>query len=288
MTRRSRHLPLRSPEPASLPASGRHRFGRFLETAGLKLYAFQAFVGRLFRTRAYDGSLLCPRPPKARRAPIHDARDRVRLSSSAALRLGAHPMRNSERDPDDLRAELQRCVEEASALTDDLGDLPVGTWNRKDADDPLSRTDWMKVAKLAVVRIRELLAIPIDPAEPNYGTTIRGINSAISSALAFINRAEMLRQPPKEDILPKIIALMEAEEKNLACIENEDLLEDLIRLNDKQIDKLLRERRQKLAEPRSLVEQLANLNDEQVDQLLQTRRENIAAKNTISPTQLSR
>jgi hypothetical protein len=125
-----------------------------------------------------------------------------------------------------------------------------------------------------------MLAIPIDPADPNYGATMRGINSAVSSGLTFVSRinAEMLR-PPGEDILPKIIKLIEIETKILS----EGLLEDLIRLNDKQIDQLLQERRGKLAEPKSMVEQLANLNDKQVDHLLQTRRQKLAEKKADLP-----
>jgi hypothetical protein len=194
---------------------------------------------------------------------------------------------------EDLRVELQRRVEETSAFTDDLGDLPLGTWNQRGADvlptdNRKLRAEWMEIVKLSLARVREMLAIPIDPADPNYGATMRGINSAVSSGLTFVSRinAEMLR-PPKEDIMPKIIKQMEIERQNLFETKTQKLLKQLIPLTEEQINRLLQKRLEKLAAPKDVLEQLADLDSSEVDRLLKVRREKLPAKKDNPPNAIA-
>jgi hypothetical protein len=170
---------------------------------------------------------------------------------------------------EDIHAELQR---RAPKFVDDFADLPPGAWGRpEDADEfnkPEMRAAWTAIARRALARIRELLEIPIDPNDPNYGPTLRGINSAISSGLTFIARinAEILR-PKKEDLLPKIIAMIEEEKQK----EEEGLLQALSKLDDDAVDRLVQTRRERL-DALSLLDQLLLVDDNRIEGLLQRLR----------------
>jgi hypothetical protein len=176
---------------------------------------------------------------------------------------------------EDIRIELQRRVEEVPApvFVDDFADLPPGAWGRPDDADefnkPEMRAAWTAIARRALARIRELLEIPIDPNDSNYGNTLRGINSAISSGLTFIAKinAEILR-PKREDVMPKIIAMMEEERQKL----EEGLLQELIKFDDKQIDQLMQAHREKRATP-SVLDRLLEVDDNRIEGLLRRRRE---------------
>jgi hypothetical protein len=177
---------------------------------------------------------------------------------------------------EDIRMELQRRLGEevpTRTFVDDFANLPPGAWGRPENADELNKPEmraaWTTIARLALARIRELLEIPIDPNDPNYGFTLRGINSAISSGLTFIARinAEILR-PKREDVMPKIIAMMEEERQRL----EEDLLQELIKLDDKQIDQLMQLHREKRAAP-SVLDRLLEVDDNRIEGVLQRRRQ---------------
>jgi hypothetical protein len=166
---------------------------------------------------------------------------------------------------EELRAELQRRVDqiqEASPQpTNDpanLGDLPPGSWvhptdDPSSADGTLAR-EYEGIMRLGLARMRELLAIPLDATDANYGASLRGINSAVSTLLTFLSKAadEMLR-PPKQDDLPKLLARikeeeerMEEGEKRLWAAELPELARELIKLSNEQVEELLAKRREHL------------------------------------------
>ena len=159
---------------------------------------------------------------------------------------------------EELRAELLRRVDlipEASPQpTNDpanLGDLPPGSWVHP-TDDPSSgdRTlagEYEGIMRLGLARMRELLAIPLDATDPNYGASLRGINSAVSTLLTFLTKAadEMLR-PPKQDNLPKLLANIKEEEKRLWAAELPELARELIKLSNEQVEELLAKRNEHL------------------------------------------
>jgi hypothetical protein len=176
---------------------------------------------------------------------------------------------------EDIRSELQRRVEEVPApvFVDDFADLPPGVWGRlEDADElnkPEMRAAWTTVARLALARVRELLEIPIDPNDANYGPTLRGINSAISSGLTFLTRinAEILR-PKKEDLMPQLIARLEEAMQE----QEEGLLQTLSKLDDEAVERLVQTRRERLG-ALSLLDQLLLVEDNRIEGLLQRRRQ---------------
>jgi hypothetical protein len=166
---------------------------------------------------------------------------------------------------EELRAELLRRVDlipEASPQPSNdpanLGDLPPGSWVHP-TDDPSSgdRTlagEYEGIMRLGLARMRELLAIPLDATDPNYGASLRGINSAVSTLLTFLSKAadEMLR-PPKQDNLPKLLAIMKEEEKRMEEEEKRiwaaklpQLARELIELSSEQVEELLARRREHL------------------------------------------
>ena len=159
---------------------------------------------------------------------------------------------------EELRAELLRRVDlipEASPQpTNDpanLGDLPPGSWVHP-TDDPSSgdRTlagEYEGIMRLGLARMRELLAIPLDATDPNYGASLRGINSAVSTLLTFLTKAadEMLR-PPKQDNLPKLLANIKEEEKRLWAAELPESARELIKLSNEQVEELLAKRNEHL------------------------------------------
>jgi hypothetical protein len=176
---------------------------------------------------------------------------------------------------EDIRIELQRRLEEVPApvFVDDFSDLPPGAWGRPESEDELNKPEmraaWTAIARRALDRIRELLEIPIDPNDPNYGPTLRGINSAISSGLTFIAKinAEILR-PKREDMMPKIIAMVEEERQK----QEEGLLQALSKLDDEQVQQLVQTRRER-RDALSLPDQLLLVDDNRIEGVLQRRRQ---------------
>jgi len=160
---------------------------------------------------------------------------------------------------EELRAELQRrvvLISESSSQSinsaADLSELPPGAWGQETDNRTQIRSttaDWEGITRLAIARIRELLSIPLDPADPNYGASLRGINSAVSSVLTLISKlnAEMLR-PPKQDRLPELLEILKEEQIKLAEMRLPGLLGQLIEISDQELDELLAKRRERLTE----------------------------------------
>jgi hypothetical protein len=154
---------------------------------------------------------------------------------------------------EELRAELQRRVEavtepQPSNGIDSFSELEAGTWGSEatvSSEGKELAADWQEIARLALTRIREMLAIPLDTADPNYGASLRGINSAVSTGLAFISKIneEMLR-PPKHDILPELLERMRVVEQEMWSRQYPELVQKLIQLDDERIDQLLAMRRE--------------------------------------------
>jgi hypothetical protein len=190
---------------------------------------------------------------------------------------------------EDLRAELQRRInalgETPSQLTgdniNDLDDLSAGTWNEQAAEAPTDNdslaASWKGIGQLALARIREMLAIPLDHADPNYAATLRGINSAISTGLTFITKLnEEILRPPKQDKLPELIAIIKEEEAKLWALRLPDLLERLVELSDQQLDELLARRSEHLrGQKHDLLQSLVKITDRQLDELLAKHREHL-------------
>ena len=163
-----------------------------------------------------------------------------------------------DRSDEELRAELQRRVDlivEASPQPTNepanLGDLPPGSWNQPIADlssrDRTLAGEYEGIMRLGLVRMRELLAIPLDATDPNYGASLRGINSAVSTLLTFLSKAadEMLR-PPKQDDLPKLLTIIKEEEERIAATKLPRLAHELIELSNEQVEELLAKRNEHL------------------------------------------
>ena len=122
---------------------------------------------------------------------------------------------------EELRDELQRRVDlilqrpPTTGNSATLSELPPGSWAYPTADTPTGdgtlASEYEAMTRLALARMRELLAIPLDPPL-NYAASLRGINSAVSTLLTFISKAsEELIRPPKDDALPKLIAIIKEE-----------------------------------------------------------------------------
>jgi hypothetical protein len=124
---------------------------------------------------------------------------------------------------EELRDELQRRVDlilQRPPMTGDsanLYELPAGSWPYPTVDTPTGdgtlASEYESMTRLALARLRELLAIPLDPTDCNYAASLRGINSAVSTLLTFVSKAGEERiRPPKDDALPKLIAIMKGVE----------------------------------------------------------------------------
>jgi hypothetical protein len=158
---------------------------------------------------------------------------------------------------EELRDELQRRVDlilQRPPTTGDsatLSELPPGSWAYPTADTPTGdgtlASEYEAMTRLALARMRELLAIPLDPTDSNYAASLRGINSAVSTLLTFISKAsEELIRPPKDDALPKLIAIMKEEQKILWEKRLPELAHRLIEISDEQLEELLAKRREHL------------------------------------------
>jgi hypothetical protein len=155
-----------------------------------------------------------------------------------------------------LNAELQRRVDlvpkvPPSTEPDNLSGLPPGSWVQTTDDNPgvggTLASEYEAITRLAFTRMRELLAIPLDPADENYAASLRGINSAVGTLLTFISKAnEELLRPPKDINLPKIIALINEEEKRLWEAKMPELVSELIKVSDEALEDLLTKRREHL------------------------------------------
>jgi hypothetical protein len=190
---------------------------------------------------------------------------------------------------EDLRAELQRRInalgETPSQLAgeniNDLGDLAAGAWNQQAVETATKNSslaaDWKGIAQLALARIREMLAIPLDHADPNYGASLRGINSAVSTGLTFITKLnEEILRPPKQDKLPELIAIIKEEETKLWALRLPDLLQRLVDISDQQLDELLARRSEHLRGRKpDLLESLVKLTDRQLHELLAKRSKHL-------------
>jgi hypothetical protein len=158
---------------------------------------------------------------------------------------------------EELRDELQRRVElilhrpPTTGDSGNLSELPPGSWAYPTVDIPARdgtlASEYKAMTRLALARMRELLAIPLDPTDSNYAASLRGINSAVSTLLTFISKAsEDLIRPPKDDALPKLIAIMKEESKILWEKRLPELAHRLIELSDNQVEELLAKRREHL------------------------------------------
>jgi hypothetical protein len=132
-----------------------------------------------------------------------------------------------------------------------LAELPPGAWDQPIGDhhydEEILASEYEGIMRLGLARMRELLAIPLDPADGNYAASLRGINTAVSTLLTFISKAnEELLRPLKEDNLPKIIALIQEEENKLWAAQLPTLARELINLSDGQLEELLAKRREHL------------------------------------------
>jgi hypothetical protein len=163
-----------------------------------------------------------------------------------------------------LHAELLRRVDQISeakpSTTEpgNLSELPPGSWVQATDNHPFGEGtltgEYEGIMRLGLARMRELLAIPLDPTDGNYAASLRGINTAVSTLLTFISKAnEELLRPPKEDNLPKIIALIQEEEarmredqERLWAAQMPELARELIKLSDAQLEELLAKRREHL------------------------------------------
>jgi hypothetical protein len=158
-----------------------------------------------------------------------------------------------------IRAELQRradliSVSSPQQIDDpaDLSELAPGTWGQEtdnQTEHGSITSEWEGITRLAVARIRELLGIPLDPTHPNYGASLRGINSAVASVLTLISKlnAEMLR-PPKQDRLPELLEILKEERQKLWEKRLPELERNLIQISDQELDELLAKRREHLNE----------------------------------------
>jgi hypothetical protein len=100
---------------------------------------------------------------------------------------------------EELRDELQRRVDlilhrrPMTGDSADLSQLAPGSWAYPTVDIPAGdgtlASEYKAMAGLALARMRELLAIPLDPTDSNYAASLRGINSAVSTLLTFISKA---------------------------------------------------------------------------------------------------
>jgi hypothetical protein len=163
-----------------------------------------------------------------------------------------------------LHAELLRRVDQISEAPpsttepSNLSELPPGSWVQLTDDNPPGEGtitgEYEAIVRLAFARMRELLAIPLDPTDSNYAASLRGINTAVSTLLTFIGKAgnEMLR-PPKDDNLPKIIVLIKEEEERrreeqerLWAAQMPKLARELIEVSDADLGELLTMRREHL------------------------------------------
>jgi hypothetical protein len=158
---------------------------------------------------------------------------------------------------EELRDELQRRVDlilQRPAMTGvsaNLSELPAGSWAYPTTDTPSGdgtlASEYEAMTRLALARMRELLAIPLDPTDSKYAASLRGINGAVSTLLTFVSKAsEELIRPPKDDALPKLIAIMKEEQKILWEKRLPELAHRLIELSDKQREELLAKRREHL------------------------------------------
>jgi hypothetical protein len=158
---------------------------------------------------------------------------------------------------EELRAELQRRVDLISvpsrqSINDaaDLSELAPGAWGQEtdNRTETVSITgDWEGITRLAIGRIRELLGISLDPTDPNYAASLRGLNSAVGSVLNLISKlnAEMLR-PSKPDKLPELLERLKEEQVKLWARRLPGLMGQLIEISDQQLDELLAKRRERL------------------------------------------
>jgi hypothetical protein len=173
--------------------------------------------------------------------------------------MAKQPLENF--NDEELRAELQRRVDlmapSSPQPTDeatDLSELPPGAWGQQPATAPTGdRTladEYQGIMRLGLARIRELLAIPIDPGDPNYAATLRGINSAVSTVLTFISKAnDELVRPPKQDRLPEILRIIQQEEEKIRArrgSELPELVHKLIAVDDDQLQEALAKRQEHL------------------------------------------
>jgi hypothetical protein len=156
---------------------------------------------------------------------------------------------------EEIRAELLRRADlfpEASPQQPtneaaNLGDLPPGSWVQP-SDDPASgdgtlASEYEGIMRLALARMRELLAIQIDTTDPNYPASLRSINAAVSTFLTFIAKgSEEFLRPPKRDDMPKLLAIIKEEEERLWAAKLPDLAHRLIALSDEQLAELLAKR----------------------------------------------
>ena len=161
-----------------------------------------------------------------------------------------------------LHAELLRRVDLISetppSTTEpaNLCELPPGSWAQPTDYHPSGEGtlagEYEGMMRLGLARMRELLAISLDPTDSNYAASLRGIKPAVSTLLTFIGKAsnEMLR-PPKDDNLPKIIALIKEEEERqreeqerLWAAQMPKLARELIEVSDADLEELLAKRRE--------------------------------------------
>jgi hypothetical protein len=155
------------------------------------------------------------------------------------------------------RADLVSESPPSTAEPGNLFELPPGSWVQTE-DHPTGEAtladEYQGMVRLGLARIRELLAIPIDPTDNNYAASLRGINTAVSTLLTFIGKAnEELLRPPKDDKLPKIIALIrehderqKEEQERLWAEQMPKLACELIELSDAKVEDLLAKRREHL------------------------------------------
>jgi hypothetical protein len=153
-----------------------------------------------------------------------------------------------------LRAELQRRFSEISQQSSptnessSLLELPSGSWVPARGDPPSAggsvATEYERIMRLALARTTELLAIPLDPTDQNYGAVLRGINSAVGTFMTFITKIndEMLR-PPKDDHIQELIEEIKEFDKLRWDQKLPELGRELIKLSDEQIKELLAQRR---------------------------------------------
>jgi hypothetical protein len=145
---------------------------------------------------------------------------------------------------DELVRRLKAQPEPEVPQPDGLSELPRGAWSGQSEtphDDPAEAQyeDLTEIAKLARARAREILSIPIDSSADNAAATVRNINVAVSTVLTL---ASKLRRP-RPDTLPKLLALIEAEETRLKAAKRPELLKDLAGLNDAELEEVIAERR---------------------------------------------
>jgi hypothetical protein len=147
---------------------------------------------------------------------------------------------------DELVRRLKTQPEAEAPQLDGLDHLPSGAWSGQleahhSHDDPAEAQydDLTEIAKLARARAREILSIPIDPSADNAAATVRNINVAVSTVLTLASR---LRRP-RRDVMGELLERIKVEEAKIWATKRPELLKDLIKLNEADLEDVLAERR---------------------------------------------